>query len=275
MTDDTFSRAFVVGRGPGGATLAVSSGLLTALPAPEVAAVVAHELAHVRTRDVLPQTYAVLLSTTFSSRSAESGGFLARFLLAVLAPIGAAFTHLLLFLEAGAASRRRRRGHRRSARPCGRADPPRSRRRTRRVPRLAGDHRVLRGDGGDAQSRLGAAHGSARRSRQADRSADSGALRSRGRRGRTRQPFRPRARARSRARRRARAFDAVPPGERHAEDPEAVARLRALGYVAASAPRKARYTDADDPKRLVGLDRAVHDAVEAFGARRFDEAVRI
>ena len=60
-------------------------------PPPEVAAVVAHELAHVRTRDVLPQTYAVLLSTTLLEIS-RVGGFLARFLLAVLAPIGAAFT---------------------------------------------------------------------------------------------------------------------------------------------------------------------------------------
>ena len=95
LIDDTFPRAFVVGRGPGGATLAVSSGLLAALPPPEVAAVIAHELAHVRTRDVLPQTYAVLLATTLLEIS-RIGGFLARFLLAVLAPVGAAFTHLLL-----------------------------------------------------------------------------------------------------------------------------------------------------------------------------------
>ena len=72
-----------------------------------------------------------------------------------------------------------------------------------------------------------------------------------------------------------RAYKAAPPGERREEVPEAAARLRALGYVSGSAPTKARYTDADDPKQLVDLDRAVHDAVEAFGARRFDEAVRI
>jgi arylsulfatase A-like enzyme/Flp pilus assembly protein TadD len=72
-----------------------------------------------------------------------------------------------------------------------------------------------------------------------------------------------------------RAFNAAAPGERRAEDPDAAGRLRALGYVAGSAPLKARYTEADDPKQLVDLDRAVHDAVEAFGARRFDEAVRI
>jgi arylsulfatase A-like enzyme/Tfp pilus assembly protein PilF len=72
-----------------------------------------------------------------------------------------------------------------------------------------------------------------------------------------------------------RAFNAPPPGDRRDENPDAAARLRALGYVSGSAPVKARYTDVDDPKRLVDLDRAVHDAVEAFGARRFDEAVRI
>ena len=33
-----------------------------------------------------------------------------------------------------------------------------------------------------------------------------------------------------------RAFNAAPPGERRAEDPEAAARLRALGYVSGSAP---------------------------------------
>jgi tetratricopeptide (TPR) repeat protein len=72
-----------------------------------------------------------------------------------------------------------------------------------------------------------------------------------------------------------RAFGAAPPGDRRAEAPEVAARLRALGYVSGGAPAKARYTEADDPKQLVDLDQAVHNAVEAVGARRFDEAVRI
>ena len=72
-----------------------------------------------------------------------------------------------------------------------------------------------------------------------------------------------------------RAFNAAPPGDRRAEDPEAAARLRALGYVSGSAPAKARYTGADDPKQLVDLDQAVHQAVEAVGARRFGDAVQI
>ena len=71
------------------------------------------------------------------------------------------------------------------------------------------------------------------------------------------------------------AFNAAPPGDRRAEDPEAAARLRALGYASGRAPAKARYSDADDPKQLVDLDQAVHNAVEAVGARRFGDAVQI
>ena len=95
LMDDGFPRACVVGRGPRSATVAVSTGLLTALTPGELEAVLAHELAHVRTRDVLTQTYAVLLSTTLLELT-RIGGFLSRFLLAILAPIAAAFTHLLL-----------------------------------------------------------------------------------------------------------------------------------------------------------------------------------
>lgn len=95
LMDDGFPRACVVGRGPRSATVAVSTGLLTALTPGELEAVLAHELAHVRTRDVLTQTYAVLLGTTLLELT-RIGGFLSRFLLAVLAPIAAAFTHLLL-----------------------------------------------------------------------------------------------------------------------------------------------------------------------------------
>ena len=95
LIDDGFPRACAVGRGPGSATVAVSTGLLTALTPPELEAVLAHELAHVRARDVLTQTYAALLGTTLLELT-RVGGFLSRFLLAVLAPVAAAFTHLLL-----------------------------------------------------------------------------------------------------------------------------------------------------------------------------------
>jgi heat shock protein HtpX len=95
LIDDGFPRAFVVGRGPGSSTLTVSTGLLHALRRDELEAIIAHELAHVRSLDVLTQTFAVLLATTLVEAS-RLGGFLSRGLLFVLAPVGAAFTHALL-----------------------------------------------------------------------------------------------------------------------------------------------------------------------------------
>ena len=72
-----------------------------------------------------------------------------------------------------------------------------------------------------------------------------------------------------------RGFNAPPPGQRQSEDADATARLRALGYVSGAAAAKARYTDADDPKSLVDVDRAVHDGVDAFAAGRAVEAIQI
>lgn len=95
LIDDGFPRAFVVGRGPGGSTLVVSTGLLRALRREELDAVIAHELAHIRSLDVLTQTFAVLLATVVVETS-RIGGFLSRALLFVLAPVAAAFTHALL-----------------------------------------------------------------------------------------------------------------------------------------------------------------------------------
>jgi heat shock protein HtpX len=57
--------------------------------------VVAHELAHVRRRDVLVQTSAVMLAVLLVDFS-RLGGWFERALLAVLGPVAAAFVHLLL-----------------------------------------------------------------------------------------------------------------------------------------------------------------------------------
>ena len=56
---------------------------------------IAHELAHVRSLDVLTQTFAVLLATTLVELS-RLGGYFSRALLFVLGPIASAFTHALL-----------------------------------------------------------------------------------------------------------------------------------------------------------------------------------
>lgn len=67
-------------------------------------------------------------------------------------------------------------------------------------------------------------------------------------------------------------LDAAPPGERRAIDREVVERLQALGYVTGAAPRRPHYTEADDPKRLVDLDRAIHLGIEHIERRRWAEA---
>ena len=95
LLGDGHPRAFAVGRGPGGATVAVSEGLLAAAPPAELDGVLAHELAHVRSRDVLVQTVAVVLAATLVELS-RIGGWLERALLFVLGPVASAFVHLLL-----------------------------------------------------------------------------------------------------------------------------------------------------------------------------------
>lgn len=95
LIPDGHPRALSVGRGPGGATIAVSSGLLVALPPAELEGVLAHELAHVRSRDVLTQQAAVVLAATLIELS-RVGGFLQRGLLFVLGPFASALVHLLL-----------------------------------------------------------------------------------------------------------------------------------------------------------------------------------
>ena len=92
---DGFPRALSAGRGPRGASLAVSTGLLTALTPAELEAVLAHELAHVRSRDVLVQTFAVLFAIVVVDLS-RIGGWFERGLRSILAPIASAFVHVLL-----------------------------------------------------------------------------------------------------------------------------------------------------------------------------------
>jgi heat shock protein HtpX len=92
---DGFPRLFVVGRGPRSSALAVSTGALQALLPEELEAAIAHELAHVRRRDVLVQTSVVLFAVTLVETS-RVGGWLSRALLYVFAPIASAFVHLLV-----------------------------------------------------------------------------------------------------------------------------------------------------------------------------------
>ena len=95
LIDDGLPRALAAGRGPRGSTLAVSSGLLSAASPAELDAVLAHELAHVRHRDVVVQTSVVVLAATLLELS-RVGGWFQRVLLWFLGPLASAFVHLLL-----------------------------------------------------------------------------------------------------------------------------------------------------------------------------------
>jgi heat shock protein HtpX len=95
LIPDGLPRALAAGRGPRGSALAVSRGLVAAAAPAELEAVLAHELAHVRNRDVVIQTSVVVLAATLLELS-RIGGFLQRALLWILGPIAAAFVHLLL-----------------------------------------------------------------------------------------------------------------------------------------------------------------------------------
>ncbi len=96
VLSDSYPRALSGGRGAGGgAGLALSVGLIGVASPAELEGLLAHEIAHLRHRDVLVQTIAVVLAAVLVELS-RVGGFLQRALLFVLGPIAAAFVHLLL-----------------------------------------------------------------------------------------------------------------------------------------------------------------------------------
>jgi len=96
VLSDSYPRALSAGRGAGGgAALAISVGLVGVASPAELEGIVAHELAHLRNRDVLVQTLAVIVAAAVVELS-RLGGVMQRGLLFVLGPLAAAFVHLLL-----------------------------------------------------------------------------------------------------------------------------------------------------------------------------------
>jgi heat shock protein HtpX len=96
--------AFATGRSPNKAAVCVTEGILAALPPEELRGVLAHELAHVRNRDILISSVAAAIATAimFLARMAmfgamfgggddDDGGVnpIALILMMVLAPLGA------------------------------------------------------------------------------------------------------------------------------------------------------------------------------------------
>jgi heat shock protein HtpX len=95
LLPDGHPRAFAVGRGTAASALALSQGLVSALPPAELEGVLAHELAKVRRRDVVVQTPVVVLAGWIVEAS-RIGGWLERALLFMLAPVAASLVHVLL-----------------------------------------------------------------------------------------------------------------------------------------------------------------------------------
>ncbi len=70
-----------------------------------------------------------------------------------------------------------------------------------------------------------------------------------------------------------RGFNVAPPNRPGQESAETAAALKSLGYIGGSAPVKAAYTEADDPKRLAQLDNDLHKATEFTEKGQRDEAI--
>jgi heat shock protein HtpX len=87
--------ALSVGRGVSGSAIALSQGLVSALPPAELEGVLGHELAKIRQRDVVVQTPVVVLAGWLVEAS-RVGGWLHRALLFILAPVAASIVQVFL-----------------------------------------------------------------------------------------------------------------------------------------------------------------------------------
>ena len=72
-----------------------------------------------------------------------------------------------------------------------------------------------------------------------------------------------------------RTYNVAPPERPGQESAAVAATLRSLGYVSGSAPAKQAYTEDDDPKRLVAVDRDLHTATEAYQNGKVQEAIAL
>lgn len=95
LISDGMPLTLATGRGPTSSAVAVSSGCVAACPPAELEGVLAHEIAHVKHRDIAVQTAVVVLAASLIEAT-RIGGWLQRALLFVAGPVAAACTHLLL-----------------------------------------------------------------------------------------------------------------------------------------------------------------------------------
>jgi tetratricopeptide (TPR) repeat protein len=72
-----------------------------------------------------------------------------------------------------------------------------------------------------------------------------------------------------------RSFNVAPPDRPGRESAEVAARLRSLGYVSGSAPERKIFTEADDLKNLVHVDRDLHTASELYQDGKVQDAIAL
>jgi heat shock protein HtpX len=104
VIDNPQPNAFATGRDPNNAAVAATTGLLQTLNRQEVMGVMAHELAHVRSRDTLTMTVTATLAGAigmlaqfaffFSNR--ERGGLIAGLAIMILAPMAASLVQMAI-----------------------------------------------------------------------------------------------------------------------------------------------------------------------------------
>jgi len=104
ITDDPSPNAFATGRGPSRSAVAVTRGLMGLLPEREIRGVIAHEIAHIKNRDVLISSVAATVAGAIMFLASmarwamifgggrgddDDGGILGLLFMAILAPVAA------------------------------------------------------------------------------------------------------------------------------------------------------------------------------------------
>jgi heat shock protein HtpX len=112
LVEEDYANAFATGRNPANGAVAVTAGLLRVLPRREVRGVIAHEIAHIRNRDISIATVAaglaavisgianaVQFSALFGGSSSDEdgpGSTIGALLFAMVAPIGAMLVQMAI-----------------------------------------------------------------------------------------------------------------------------------------------------------------------------------
>ena len=114
VIDSETPNAFATGRNPGHAAVAVTRGLMAILSREELEGVLAHELAHIKNRDILISSMAAVMAGAISALATMSqwamifgmgrgsddeeggGGLIGSILMMILAPIGAALIQMAI-----------------------------------------------------------------------------------------------------------------------------------------------------------------------------------